>query len=187
MNLKNHFLIAMPNMQDERFINSVIYICEHNHEGAMGIIINQPVNITVANMLEQIEIERNSFLNYPIILDQPVLCGGPVSEDRGFVLHRHDRVYESSIRLSDDITVTTSRDILSILGTHEAPNHFLVALGYSGWQAGQLEQEIIQNAWLTMEATADILFDTPLPQRWSKALAQLGVNPLHLSTLTGHA
>lgn len=187
MNLKNHFLIAMPNMQDERFSNSVIYICEHNNDGAMGLIINQPVNISVANMLEQIEIERTSFINFPIILEQPVLSGGPVSEDRGFVLHRHHRTYESSVRLSNEVTVTTSRDILSILGTHEAPNHFLVALGYSGWEAGQLEQEIAQNAWLTLEASTDILFDTPLSERREKALALLGINPLHLSSSAGHA
>ncbi len=187
MNLKNHFLIAMPNMQDERFSNSVIYICEHSSKGAMGLVVNQPVNISVANMLEQIEIERTSFINFPIVLEQPVLNGGPVSEDKGFVLHRHHRTYDSSVQLSEDITITTSRDILSILGTHEAPNHFLVALGYSGWGAGQLEQEIAQNAWLTLEANADILFETPLAERREKALALLGINPLHLSSTAGHA
>ncbi len=187
MNLKNHFLIAMPSMLDDRFKDSVIYMCEHSHDGAMGLIINHPVNISLANMLDQIEVERTAFLNYPIILDQPVLFGGPVAEDRGFVLHRHNQLYDSSIRLSDDITVTTSKDILSILGTHEAPDHFLVALGYSGWSSGQLEREIAQNSWLTIEAEPSIIFDTPIHQRREKALAQLGINPLHLSSHIGHA
>ncbi|OEE65323.1 hypothetical protein A1OO_01415 [Enterovibrio norvegicus FF-33] len=187
MNFKNHFLVAMPSMLDDRFKHSVIYVCEHNEDGAMGLVINQPIDISVANMLEQIEVERESHVTHPVSLDQPVLFGGPVSEDRGFVLHKNRQEFGSSIQLSDALTVTTSKDILSILGTNDEPEQFIVALGYSGWDAGQLEQELAENSWLTIEADPTVIFDTPINERWEKALKQLGITALNLSSDIGHA
>ncbi|NGN98115.1 YqgE/AlgH family protein [Grimontia sp. SpTr1] len=187
MNLKNHFLVAMPSMADERFQHSVVYMCEHNEDGAMGLVINQPINISIAKMLDQIEVEREQDVTHPVSLDQPVLFGGPVSEDRGFVLHKNLKLYGSSIQLSDELTVTTSKDILSILGTTEEPEQFIVALGYAGWDAGQLEQELAENSWLTIEADPKVIFDTPINERWEKALKQMGIDALNLSADVGHA
>lgn len=189
MNLKNHFLIAMPGMTDSRFQHGVVYMCEHNEDGAMGLMINQPINISIANMLDQIKIERDLPLEEEQdSLSQPVLFGGPVSEDRGFVLH-HPKSDEfgSSVQLSDKLTVTTSKDILSILGTSEEPEQFVVALGYAGWEPGQLEQELAENSWLTIEADPAIIFDTPISERWEKALSQLGISAGNLSSDVGHA
>lgn len=187
INLKNHFLVAMPSMADKRFQHSVVYMCEHNEDGAMGLVINQPINISIANMLEQIEVEREQDVTRPVSLAQPVLFGGPVSEDRGFVLHKNVKLYGSSIQLSDELTVTTSKDILSILGTNEEPEQFIVALGYAGWDAGQLEQELAENSWLTIEADPKVIFDTPINERWEKALKKLGIDALNLSADVGHA
>ncbi len=187
VNLKNHFLVAMPSMADERFQHSVVYMCEHNEDGAMGLVINQPINISIAKMLDQIEVEREQDVTHPVSLDQPVLFGGPVSEDRGFVLHKNLKLYGSSIQLSDELTVTTSKDILSILGTTEEPEQFIVALGYAGWDAGQLEQELAENSWLTIEADPKVIFDTPINERWEKALKQMGIDALNLSADVGHA
>ncbi|PKF51636.1 YqgE/AlgH family protein [Enterovibrio nigricans] len=187
MNLKNHFLVAMPSMVDERFKHSVVYMCEHNDDGAMGLMINQPINISVASMLDQIEVDREQDITHPISLDQPVLFGGPVSEDRGFVLHKNDKQFSSSIHLTENLTVTTSKDILSILGTNEEPDQFIVALGYAGWEAGQLELELAENSWLTIEADPAVIFDTPINERWEKALKQMGISALNLSSDIGHA
>ncbi|EEY73463.1 hypothetical protein VHA_000711 [Grimontia hollisae CIP 101886] len=187
INLKNHFLVAMPSMADKRFQHSVVYMCEHNEDGAMGLVINQPINISIANMLEQIEVEREQDVTRPVSLNQPVLFGGPVSEDRGFVLHKNTKLFGSSIQLSEELTVTTSKDILSILGTNEEPEQFIVALGYAGWDAGQLEQELAENSWLTIEADPTVIFDTPINERWEKALKQLGIDALNLSADVGHA
>ncbi|MGF1687749.1 YqgE/AlgH family protein [Photobacterium japonica] len=187
MNLTNHFLVAMPSMQDPNFKGGVVYICEHNDEGAMGIVINLPIDISVGSMLDQIEIEREQPITNPDSLEQPVFNGGPVSADRGFVLHNQTGHFSSSITLTEQVAVTTSKDILSLLGTHEAPDHFLVALGYAGWDAGQLEQELTENTWLTTEADPDVVFSTPIHERWAKAIAQLGINATHLSIDKGHA
>ncbi|STO42569.1 Uncharacterized ACR, COG1678 [Grimontia hollisae] len=174
-------------MADKRFQHSVVYMCEHNEDGAMGLVINQPINISIANMLEQIEVEREQDVTRPVSLNQPVLFGGPVSEDRGFVLHKNTKLFGSSIQLSEELTVTTSKDILSILGTNEEPEQFIVALGYAGWDAGQLEQELAENSWLTIEADPTVIFDTPINERWEKALKQLGIDALNLSADVGHA
>lgn len=151
MNLTNHFLVAMPGMKDPYFQNSVIYVCEHNEEGAMGLMINAPVDITVGNMLKQVEVQPVHPRLFEASLDRPVYNGGPVSEDRGFILHKPKDYYESSIQMTDELTVTTSKDILSVLGTEAEPSDYLVALGYSGWSAGQLEAELVENSWLTIE------------------------------------
>ncbi|WP_413111025.1 YqgE/AlgH family protein [Thaumasiovibrio sp. DFM-14] len=187
MNLQNHFLVAMPGMIDPRFKRTVIYICEHNDEGAMGLIINQPIEITLDAMLEQIEIERDLPVDDPHSLDQPVLNGGPVAEDRGFVLHDAASTFTSSEKVSEHLTITTSKDVLETLGTQLAPAQFMVALGYAGWDAGQLESELVENSWLTVEADPAIIFDTPINERWNKAIAQFGVNSANLSSQAGHA
>ncbi|MGF1715042.1 YqgE/AlgH family protein [Photobacterium chitinilyticum] len=189
MNLTNHFLVAMPSMQDPNFKGSVVYVCEHNDDGAMGIVINLPIDISVGNMLEQIEVERDLPVNNPASLEQPVFNGGPVSGDRGFVLHLHLQKghFSSSINITEQVSVTTSKDILPLLGTMESPEKFLVALGYAGWTSGQLEQELAENTWLTTEADPDVVFNTPINERWDKAVAQLGISSAHLSIDTGHA
>ncbi|NLS12877.1 YqgE/AlgH family protein [Vibrio sp. SM6] len=187
MNLKNHFLVAMPGMKDPYFEHCVIYICEHNDEGAMGLMINAPIDITVGNMLEQVDVHSPHPQLMVESLKMPVYNGGPVAEDRGFILHRPHDDYESSIQMTDELTVTTSRDILSVLGTEAEPRSYLVALGYSGWSAGQLETELAENSWLTIEADAQIIFDTPITERWSKAVQKLGFDAAQLSNQVGHA
>lgn len=187
MNLTNHFLVAMPNMMDPFFKQSVIYICEHNEEGAMGLMINMPIELTVGKMLKQVEIEPAYPQSQPESLQKPVFTGGPVAENRGFILHRTKDHYESSITMTPDIAVTTSKDILSVLGTEAEPKGYLVALGYSAWEAGQLESELGENAWLTIEADSDLIFNTPTHEKWQKAIQKLGISPLHLSSQAGRA
>lgn len=182
--LQNHFLVAMPDLDDSFFERTVIYICEHNEEGAMGLVINQPVEISLPKLLDHIEI------NVPgdsSLQNTMVYSGGPVSNDRGFVLHKPQTGWRSSLKLSDDIMVTTSRDILQSLGTAQAPDKFLLTLGYAGWAAGQLEEELGTNSWLTIPADADILFATPSSERWQKATEKLGINPWQLAPGAGHA
>lgn len=183
MNLVNHLLVAMPNLNDPYFHKTVTYICEHNDNGAMGIVINLPVDITLNELLTQLDEDKP----FNDILEQQVLSGGPVSPQRGFVLHEPQTGWRSSMALSSDIMISTSKDILLSLGTKQAPKHYLVALGYAGWEAGQLEQEIAENSWLTLPADSDILFNTPVEQRWQKANARLGIDISHLSSDIGHA
>ncbi|NVD05610.1 YqgE/AlgH family protein [Vibrio sp. JPW-9-11-11] len=187
MNLTNHFLVAMPGMKDPYFQRSVIYVCEHNEEGAMGLMINAPIDITIGKMLEKVDVQSAHPKRLTESLDKPVLNGGPVSEDRGFILHQPKDEYESSIRMTDQISVTTSRDILGVLGTDAEPNHYLVALGYAGWEPGQLETELSENSWLTVEADPDVMFDTPINERWQKAVKMLGIDVAQLSSDIGHA
>ncbi|WP_286262291.1 YqgE/AlgH family protein [Thalassotalea atypica] len=181
--LENQFLIAMPAMGDPYFHKTVTYICEHNDEGAMGLIINLPVSITLNELLVQIDEEKE---NHPT-LEQLVLTGGPVSPQRGFVLHSPQDCWSSSMSLSDEVMITTSKDILLALGTEQAPEKYVVTLGYAGWGPGQLEQEIIDNSWLTVPADNNIMFCTPVEQRWQKATEKLGIDLAHLSTDVGHA
>lgn len=173
----------MPSMGDTYFDKTVTYICEHNDEGAMGLIINLPVNVTLNELLTQIDAEKDGEPS----LEQLVLTGGPVSPQRGFVLHSPQEGWNSSLALSNEVMITTSKDILMALGTEDAPNQFMVTLGYAGWGPGQLEQEIIDNSWLTTPADKEILFDTPIEQRWKKATEKLGIDLAHLSTDVGHA
>lgn len=185
MNLANHFLIAMPHLEEAPFKRSVIYLCEHSAEGAMGIIINLPTDITVEKMLEEIDIECEVITKG---LRHPVMNGGPMAEDRGFILHRtHNKKYESTLRISPEVQLTSSRDILESLGDNTAPTDYLVALGYCGWKAGQLEQELAENSWLTLEADSQLLFDAPISERWHRAITQFGIHPANLSTQAGHA
>ena len=181
--LENHLLIAMPTLNDSYFDKTVTYICEHNDEGAMGLIINLPVNVTINELLSQLEddIPAKSHLT------QLVLTGGPVSTDRGFVLHSPQAGWSSSLALSDDVMITTSKDILIALGSDQEPEKYMVTLGYAGWGPGQLEEEIQANSWLTTPSDNDILFNTPVEQRWQKAAEKIGVNIAHLSSEVGHA
>jgi len=217
--LENQFLIAMPSLANDYFNKTVTYICEHNDEGAMGLIINMPVNITLHDLLKQIEendqeeankSETNQTLDtkeeeqvkqpptsevknksekfmFDHTLEQLVLSGGPISQNRGFVLHQTQSGWKSSLALSEDIMITTSKDILMALGTEKAPDQFMVTLGYAGWGPGQLESELQANSWLTIDADSDILFNTPIEQRWQKATEKLGIDIAHLSTDIGHA
>ncbi|BBS38631.1 UPF0301 protein [Enterobacter cloacae] len=186
MNLQHHFLIAMPALQDPIFRRSVVYICEYNEDGAMGIIINKPLeNLQVEGILEKLKIEAEERLP-EIRLDKPVMLGGPLAEDRGFILHTPP-AFSSSIRISDNTVITTSRDVLETLGTANQPSEVLVALGYSSWEKGQLEQEILDNAWLTAPADMNILFKTPIAERWREAAKLIGIDILTMPGVAGHA
>ncbi|SFB80999.1 YqgE/AlgH family protein [Pseudoalteromonas denitrificans] len=182
--LENHFLIAMPNMQDPAFRHSVTYICEHNNEGAMGLVINQPIDLTVGELLDQIKIDNNKETNAANVT---VFAGGPVQQEQGFVLHAPKEGYQSSLKLTDKIMITTSKDVLTSLTTPQAPEQFLISLGYAGWRSGQLEQELMDNAWLTIEADPEILFNTPSHLKWEKAIEMLGIDINKLSHQAGHA
>ncbi|ATG73335.1 DUF179 domain-containing protein [Zobellella denitrificans] len=181
--LQHHFLIAMPSLKDPFFAGSVTYICEHNDDGAMGLVINIPIDMKVHELLHQLELEPEDSPS----LDRPVLQGGPVAADRGFVLHSPVEGFSSSQQLAEDLMITTSRDVLEVLGTEQEPEHYLVALGYAGWTPGQLEQELVENSWLTIPADTALIFDTPLGQRWHQAIGRLGVDSRQLSSQVGHA
>ncbi len=198
--LENQLLIAMPSLGDPYFNKTVTYICEHNEEGAMGLIINLPVNITLSDLLKQIEPEDDTAqvmestqgdiaeaTDSTNSLEQLVLSGGPISQQRGFVLHSSQSGWSSSLALSKELMITTSKDILLALGTEKAPEQFMVTLGYAGWGPGQLEQEFQANSWLTTPADSDILFNTPIEQRWKKATEKMGIDLAHLSSDIGHA
>ncbi len=183
-NLQNHFLIAMPDMEDPFFHRSVTYICEHNEEGAMGLVINQPIELNVAKVLEQLEIVVPE---QSVMFDKPVFAGGPLARDRGFVLHGSSNDWNSSAHISDDIMITTSKDILEAMGRNQAPENFILTLGYAGWEAGQLERELADNSWLTIPADPDILFHTPSSERWQRATEKLGFHAWQLGPGAGHA
>ena len=181
--LRNHFLIAMPGMEDTNFSHSITYLCEHNAEGAMGIVVNRALDISFDEIFEHLEIE--DFTRHHL---QRVLSGGPVQTDRGFVLHRRTgRHWQSTLDLTEDIALTTSRDILDAIAHDEGPQDALVALGYAGWGPGQLERELTENAWLTLPADPEILFSVPLEQRAQAAAARLGINLDLLSSSRGTA
>jgi putative transcriptional regulator len=185
-NLTNHLLIAMPGLQDPNFSRTVTYIFAHSdEEGAMGLVINRPLTIALSEILAQMEIQPGS----AEIGNTTVYQGGPVHVDRGFVLHRHrpERTWDSSIVVEEQISITTSRDILQAIASGEGPDKALVALGYAGWAAGQLEQEILDNAWLNVPADQGLIFDTPIETRWEMSAAKLGIEFGKLSQFVGHA
>ena len=182
-NLTDHFLIAMPQLEDPNFVRSVTYICAHNEEGAMGIVINRPLDMALAEVLTQMELAAND----PLIGELPVYLGGPVHTDRGFVLHRPVHHWNSTIAVTAEVAVSTSRDILEAIARGEGPRDALVALGYAGWSAGQLENEMAQNAWLSGPADLDIVFKTPAELRWQRAAVRLGIDLASISHDVGHA
>ena len=182
INLTSHFLIAMPAMQDQNFARTLTFVCEHNERGALGIVVNRPIDVTLASLFRQVEIE----LPDPSLADQPVFYGGPVQLDHGFVLHRPVGAWKSTLPVGD-IGLTTSRDILEAMSKGQGPNQHLVALGYAGWAPGQLEHEILANGWLTVQADLDVIFDVPPEGRYEAAMQALGVNAANLSEEAGHA
>lgn len=181
-NLTNHFLIAMPGMVDPFFAKTVSYLCQHSAEGALGIIVNRPSDLTLADIMQQMNID----LVDKGMGELPVYFGGPVQPERGFVLHEGTGRWDSTLQVSDRIALTTSRDILEAIGRGEGPRKVLVALGYAGWSKGQLEREMVQNAWLSAPADNSILFDYEPTQRWKAAADLMGVDISLLSSQAGH-
>jgi putative transcriptional regulator len=181
--LTNQLLIAMPQMADPNFSTTVTLICEHNDEGALGIVINRPLHLKLSGLFEQLDVADPD----PIAADRPVLMGGPVGPDRGFVLHNPGASYENSLAVSDDIHLTFSRDVIDAMATGEGPHKTLVALGYAGWEPGQLENEMLANSWLNVPAAPDIVFDTPFNKRWMSAAKTLGIDISQISPDAGHA
>lgn len=183
MNLTNHFLIAMPSLSDPNFYQTVTYLCAHDREGAMGIVINRPMPFALGAILAQMDLETADTR----IQEMTIFHGGPVQPDRGFIIHRPVRDWESTIKVTEEIGVGTSRDILEAISRGTGPAQTLIALGYAGWGAGQLEREMAENAWLSAPADFSILFDTPAELRWQRAVTTLGVDLWQLSSDAGHA
>lgn len=187
INLTNQFLIAMPGMSDGHFAGAVVYMCEHNDKGALGLVINKPIEINLQHLFERVDLT----LERADLATRPVYFGGPVQTGRGFVLH--DRLdeegghYNASLKIPGGLEMTTSRDVLEALSEGAGPDRVFITLGYSGWSAGQLEDELGRNGWLTVEAEPTIIFDTPVEQRYDKALSLLGVDRHFLMAEAGHA
>lgn len=190
LNLADHFLIAMPSMLDPIFGGTVVYLCEHNADGALGMIINRPTDMTVDGLLDRIDLKLEIVPDLALSTSHekaPVVYGGPVQSDRGFVLHTPPGNFSSTMPVTEDVALTTSKDILQALAVGKGPQRMLVSLGCSGWGAGQLEEEITRNGWLTVRADMRILFDLPLEQRFVAAIRLLGIDPMMLSGEAGHA
>ncbi|MDP3084226.1 MAG: YqgE/AlgH family protein [Rubrivivax sp.] len=187
IDLTNQFLIAMPGMADDMFAGSVVYLCEHTENGALGLVINKPIDIKLRSLFEKVELA----LDLEELAEQPVYFGGPVQTERGFVLHEKligDGVgYSSTMSVPGGLDMTTSKDVLEALSHGTGPKRVLITLGYSGWQAGQLEDELGRNGWLTVSADPAVIFDTPIEQRYDRALGLLGIDPRMLSQEAGHA
>jgi putative transcriptional regulator len=189
INLTNQFLIAMPGMADDTFSGAVVYLCEHNAKGALGLVINKPIDIKLKNLFEKVELS----LDREELAEQPVYFGGPVQTERGFVLHERQGAegeaspFNSTLSVPGGLEMTTSKDVLEALSSGAGPRRVLVTLGYSGWGAGQLEDEIGRNGWLTVDAEPGVIFDTPAEQRYDRALSLLGIDPRMLSQEAGHA
>ncbi len=187
INLTNQFLIAMPGMGDDAFAGAVVYLCEHSERGALGLVINKPIDITLGNLFEKVELT----LDEGDLAGQPVFFGGPVQTERGFVLHEKlpggHSPYSSTLSIPGGLEMTTSKDVLEALANGAGPKRLLVTLGYAGWGAGQLEDEIGRNGWLTVDAQPEVIFDTPVPERYHRALSLLGIDPRMLSQQAGHA
>ena len=183
MDLTNQFLIAMPGMEDPNFSRTVVYICEHSTSGAMGVVINRPMELTLASLFHKIDLR----LEIAPWAEAPVLFGGPLQTERGFVLHAPGSKFGSTLSVTDSIGLTTSKDILEAMAGGHGPQRILVTLGYSGWAAGQLENELAHNGWLTVPAQPELIFDTPIPDRFDAALKLLGVSAISLIHQAGHA
>lgn len=192
INLTNHFLIAMPGLEDAIFSKSVVYVCEHTPRGALGLVINKPADIKMAALFGKVDLP----LNRPDLTDKPVFQGGPVQIERGFVLHEpifsesdkpEQALYASTMTIPGGLEMTTSKDVLEALSTGFGPRRVLVTLGYSAWGEGQLETELGENSWLTVDADQSVIFDTPVEQRYDKALSLLGLQSWMISSQVGHA
>lgn len=187
LQLADHFLIAMPSMLDPMFGGTVVYVCEHHEGGALGMIINRPTDMTMDVLFERLDLSLEISPHGRALADGPVLFGGPVQVERGFVLHAPCADYSSSLRVSDEVALTTSRDVLEAAAEGRGPDRMIVTLGCAGWSAGQLEDEILRNGWLTVKADPAILFDTPIAERFAAAMHLLGINPIDLTGEAGHA
>ncbi|NOT16718.1 MAG: YqgE/AlgH family protein [Sulfuriferula sp.] len=183
IDLTGHFLIAMPNMADERFSRTLTYICEHNEEGALGVIVNRPIDMNMADLYTQLNVP----LTHPDIANNPLYFGGPVDAGRGFVLHQPVGDWQSTLAVHDGVGLTTSKDVLEAWAEGHGPDKIMVSLGYAGWDAGQLENEMAQNAWLSVAADTHVLFDLPADERLLAAMRLLGVDFANLSEEAGHA
>jgi putative transcriptional regulator len=193
-NLTSQFLIAMPGMTDGNFAGSVVLLCEHTERGALGLVINKPSDIKLGKLFEKVDLS----LDRDELAEQPVYIGGPVQTERGFVLHERgddDEAdpdadgarYSSSLRIPGGLAMTTSRDVLEALANGAGPKRVLVTLGYAGWGAGQLEDEVARNGWITVDAQPEVIFETPIEQRYERALGLLGISQAMLSAQAGHA
>jgi putative transcriptional regulator len=182
VDLTHHFLIAMPSMADPHFAKSLTFVCEHNDRGALGVVVNRPIEMNLHALLEQVSIEpeKEDFKSVAVHF------GGPVQVDRGFVLHSPLGAWQSTLAVSPDIGLTTSKDILQAVARGDGPRQILVTLGYAGWAPGQLEHELSQNAWLTVQAKAEVIFDLPAEERLAAAMGLLGVDYATLSDVAGH-
>jgi putative transcriptional regulator len=181
--LNNQFLIAMPGLFDPHFFHTVTYLCQHNQEGALGIVINRPTGMKLKDIFDQMNIA----CDIEQIRDTPIFAGGPVQQERGFVIHSPcEQQWDSSIATAENINLTSSRDILEAIARGQGPLHYLIALGYAGWGSGQLEKEIIENAWLNTPCGETILYDVPVSQRWNAAASQLGIDISRLTAPAGH-
>jgi putative transcriptional regulator len=182
--LNNQFLIAMPGLTDKDFSHTVTYLCQHSTEGAVGIIINRPMTMKLGDIFAQMNIDPTSRAS----ANSPVYMGGPVQPERGFVIHNtNEQQWDSSIAISDSVSLTSSRDILEAIAKGKGPAHYLIALGYAGWGAGQLEKEITENTWLHTPYAEAILYHTPVSQRWNAAANLIGININLLAAVAGHA
>lgn len=183
VNLTGHFLIAMPAMADPYFAKAVAYVCEHNEQGAMGIVINRPIDMSLNDLFEQVNLEVQD----ATLGKTPIFFGGPVHVDRGFVLHQPVGNWQSSLIVSQDTALTTSKDILEASAKGNGPHKMLVTLGYAGWSAGQLEDELAHNAWLTVPAADGVIFDLPSEEKLTAAMGLLGIDFASLAEDAGHA
>ena len=192
INLTHHFLIAMPGLEDESFARSVVYLCEHSERGALGLIINKPTDITLKGLFDKVDLS----LRREDLTKEPVFQGGPVQTERGFVLHEpmlmdkgetDESAYASTMTIPGGLEMTTSKDVLEALSTGAGPRRVLITLGYSSWGEGQLESELAENAWLTVADDLSVIFDTPVPERYDRALSLLGLKAWMLSPEAGHA
>jgi putative transcriptional regulator len=183
MNLTDHFLIAMPNMVDPHFSRTLTYVCEHNDQGALGLVVNRPIDMTLSALLAQVSVPHTA----TELAQMPVHFGGPVQVDRGFVLHQPVGEWQSTLAVNGRVGLTTSKDILIAVGSGEGPSKLLVTLGYAGWAPGQLENELSQNAWLTVPAAPEVIFDLPFEERLPAAMQLLGIDFASLSEQAGHA
>ena len=182
-NFTGHFLIAMPSLGESVFGKTVTYVCEHNDEGALGIVVNRKLDLELATLFEQVDLK----LEIETLKSSPVYFGGPVQTDRGFVLHRPLGGWSSTLKVTEDIGLTTSKDILQAVSEGIGPIDMIMSLGYAGWSAGQLESEIAQNAWLTVEADPAVMFDLPIEERLEAAMKLIGANFANLMDVAGHA
>jgi putative transcriptional regulator len=186
LNLANHFLIAMPSMSDPVFGGTVVYVCEHNEKGVLGVVINKPTDMTMDVLFDRIDLKVAEGLRTSVE-SAPIMFGGPVQDDRGFVLHSPSGRYSSSLSVTEDVAFTTSIDVLEAVASGTGPKRMLVSIGYAGWSPGQLEEELARNGWLTVGADVRVLFELPIEERYNAAIKLLGIDPMMLASEAGHA